>query len=387
MDLLGLDRQPLSKAESKRKTKLEPKPVLDAPRHQDLEAQKDENVERRGRERAAARLGSQKEQSRERTATRDVFERRGRELKDQPDRNESRPARQRSSSAEKFRFVRARPGSAPAGLQRKQRSFGGKPPEYQLVKMRCGVAYYRDWNLKPPPERVPPEMLEPTWPTPVTIKDPRSRGRVEVIGICDVASAYCNASVLASGWDLGPRAFFLAPKDPKISDQIRHFANAEAAFLALQFWDVAHNFQDLTASRAWQLKKHLGNEDWAFAGYQDAWNAMAAVLAAKFAPESRCAEILVQTGDAFLLNQSATDKTWGNNGSKKDGKNWLGMMLMFLRDELRGKPFSSGPTWSEFLCDSCHIDPATGEPRTIAGSTAWRDLVRTATTVLMDQRS
>ena len=45
-------------------------------------------------------------------------------------------------------------------------------------------------------------------------------------------------------------------------------------------------------------------------------------------------ELLINTGDAFLIEASPVDSYWGE-GKYGTGKNRLGILLMKLRDELK----------------------------------------------------
>jgi ribA/ribD-fused uncharacterized protein len=62
---------------------------------------------------------------------------------------------------------------------------------------------------------------------------------------------------------------------------------------------------------------------------------MQAVLKAKFTQNYPLKEALLATGDVALIEESNTDAFWGI-GKKKNGKNMLGVLLMQLRDSLRG---------------------------------------------------
>lgn len=62
-------------------------------------------------------------------------------------------------------------------------------------------------------------------------------------------------------------------------------------------------------------------------------------LQAKFAQHSDLREQLLSTGDSFLVEHTTKDKYWGDGGdggSGDKGKNMLGILLMKVREELRG---------------------------------------------------
>ena len=169
-----------------------------------------------------------------------------------------------------------------------------------------------------------------------------------------------------------------------------HFRTSETAYQALKFWDRAAKFEPLDADAAFRLKGSAGfkgNEDWTMGGYGSRWQAMVAVLCGKFAMGSELADMLLATGDAFLLEHNSVhgrDTTWSNN-AVGDGKNWLGMALMVVRDRLRGDDMEGvrgeGPdTWSQWLVSECGIDPGAGPG---SGKTSdhpvWQAVVLAAT--------
>lgn len=66
------------------------------------------------------------------------------------------------------------------------------------------------------------------------------------------------------------------------------------------------------------------------------YDVMRAVLAAKFAPGRWEADMLLSTGDAYLLEGTDwNDRVWGVNNSNGRGRNWLGELLMARRAHLR----------------------------------------------------
>ena len=122
------------------------------------------------------------------------------------------------------------------------------------------------------------------------------------------------------------------------SPPIRYtFTNAEAAFQALKFPNQARQFGNLSGAEAFRLKSELSknpkNIDKRYSGYGNNWQAMLAVLRAKYAiPQFR--EKLLDTGNAFLLEHNNTvgrDNVWSDNCDGQ-GSNWLGLQLMLIRD-------------------------------------------------------
>lgn len=151
--------------------------------------------------------------------------------------------------------------------------------------------------------------------------------------ICD---KICQSAFLGNYWDLGPNGLQIqAPNNP---GDFRSFRNAEAALVALRYWDRADELAEISGEQAAQLRDETtGHEDFSYCGYGSNWNAMFAVLRQKFKPGSELAELLSGTGEAFLLNRvyaKGTDMVWSDNNDGS-GLNWLGMQLMLIRDEVR----------------------------------------------------
>ena len=59
-------------------------------------------------------------------------------------------------------------------------------------------------------------------------------------------------------------------------------------------------------------------QDWSYAGTGGNWQGMLVVLLAKFKPGTVMAELLLATGDAFLLEHKTTVTVHHRHGSKKN---------------------------------------------------------------------
>lgn len=55
----------------------------------------------------------------------------------------------------------------------------------------------------------------------------------------------------------------------------------------------------------------------------------------KFSSHEKLKQLLLSTGDAWLIEHTTNDSYWGDGGDGT-GKNMLGRILMEIRDELRG---------------------------------------------------
>lgn len=65
-------------------------------------------------------------------------------------------------------------------------------------------------------------------------------------------------------------------------------------------------------------------------------NIMREALRAKFTQNKDLKKILLETGDAELVEHTANDNYWGDGGDGS-GKNMLGKLLMELREELKNE--------------------------------------------------
>ena len=61
---------------------------------------------------------------------------------------------------------------------------------------------------------------------------------------------------------------------------------------------------------------------------------MREALRAKFSQHQDLRKILLDTGDAEIVEHTSNDSYWGDGGDGS-GKNMLGRLLMEVRDELR----------------------------------------------------
>ncbi len=115
------------------------------------------------------------------------------------------------------------------------------------------------------------------------------------------------------------------------------FCCAEGAFQAAKFLDkpeIAVRFTHLDGEAAWKLAQKLSYQqrgDW----YQERENIMLEVLRAKFQQHADLSELLLATGDAYLVENSSRDAFWADGGDGK-GKNRLGHLLMQVREEKGG---------------------------------------------------
>lgn len=131
------------------------------------------------------------------------------------------------------------------------------------------------------------------------------------------------------------------------------------ASLISPLWDFPHPIRFATGEHAFQAAKAVNpiafeaiagartpagakaggrrctlRSDWEAVKY----DVMREVLAAKFAPDTLCADLLELTGNAMLVEGTWwNDRVWGVDLRLPDrpGRNWLGTLLMARRAELR----------------------------------------------------
>lgn len=235
-------------------------------------------------------------------------------------------------------------------------------------------------------------MVEPTLnPTPVhaCCPDPRvalvtvaakyeEEGDIATVAVCGFYypgfderwDQLCNCGFLGTFFDMGARAL-----EMELQGATRNFTNAEAAFVACKFGHIAGEFSKLSGDEALQRKLELsGKEDYSYAGFGSAWNAMYAVLEAKFRQGSLYAKALEATGDSFLLEhegqRGCADDVWTDQ-CEVDCANWLGIQLMLLRDRLTGDR-----SWTNYL--ESVIDTGIGRPYDDSKGGPWQEATRTA---------
>jgi len=165
----------------------------------------------------------------------------------------------------------------------------------------------------------------------------------------------------------------------------KRFTNAEAAFQALKFWAYVDQFASRDGMGAFYLKKSLESNgvtaDWSYHECGGNFQAMWEVLSSKFAWGTKFHSALLNSGDAYLVEHNSAvgrDKVWSNN-KIGDGKNWLGLQLMLLRDHLLEGCGRQPTGWTEFITGTCGICLRNGEATTAHGGFCWQRSVQAAT--------
>jgi ribA/ribD-fused uncharacterized protein len=150
-----------------------------------------------------------------------------------------------------------------------------------------------------------------------------------------ILSNWAKSNFRASLYDGGEKIRFNTAEQYMMRIKAEFFDDPASAKLIMQ-----------TASPKEQ--KRLGR---AIRGYSDeGWNPVARDLSyvgiyQKFAQNKELRELLLSTGNKILAEASPVDKKWGvglehldpriHNKAEWPGKNWLGQILMKVRDDLR----------------------------------------------------
>lgn len=216
-------------------------------------------------------------------------------------------------------------------------------------------------------------------PRPLRFPDPRIFGReVELLafyfpGRLEACDRLCRAAFLGN--------FYEIPGG--IDVQEMNFRTAEGAFQALKVHDCAKaRFANVSGEEAFLLsrdaamQKHL---DPRFSGHLSSWAAMLFVLQKKF-ERGELRTKLAQTSDAFLLEHNSSpgrDWVWSDN-CDGTGRNWLGLQLMLVRDQVTGK-VNEKDSWTMW-CEQ-HVDLKSGQDR-LSSASPWQRAVLAATKAL-----
>tara|TARA_R110002073_G_scaffold43606_13_gene121632 strand:- start:3795 stop:4253 length:459 start_codon:yes stop_codon:yes gene_type:complete len=116
----------------------------------------------------------------------------------------------------------------------------------------------------------------------------------------------------------------------------KRWPTSEHYFQAQKFKDVGHQEEirkaktPMIAARLGRDRKKKLRRDWD--SIRD--NVMREAVLAKFTQHDELKTILLATGEAKLVENTANDAYWGDGGDGS-GKNMLGRILMEVRDKLR----------------------------------------------------
>jgi N-glycosidase YbiA len=116
----------------------------------------------------------------------------------------------------------------------------------------------------------------------------------------------------------------------------KEWRTTEHYFQAQKFPDTEHEEairlepSPMIAARMGRDRKKPLRKDWEV--IKD--NLMREAVLAKFTQHSKLKELLLSTGEAYLVEHTTNDSYWGDGGDGS-GQNKLGQILMSVREELR----------------------------------------------------
>ena len=125
-------------------------------------------------------------------------------------------------------------------------------------------------------------------------------------------------------------------RDYPITLKGKSWPSTEHYFQAQKFHDdnlqkeVRHAYTPRDAARMGRNRNNPLRKDWE--SVKD--NIMREAVRAKFSQYPELKELLLQTGEAKLVEHTENDSYWGDGGDGS-GKNMLGIILMEVRKELR----------------------------------------------------
>jgi len=126
-----------------------------------------------------------------------------------------------------------------------------------------------------------------------------------------------------------------APYPIRLSGKL--WPTSEHYFQAQKFEDTSHQ-EEIRQSRSPMIAARLGRDrkkklrrDWESAKVE----VMTKAVRAKFTQHEELRVILLGTGEAKLVEHTENDNYWGDGGDGS-GRNMLGIVLMRVREELRG---------------------------------------------------
>ena len=98
----------------------------------------------------------------------------------------------------------------------------------------------------------------------------------------------------------------------------------------------------------------------------------------KIRSDTEMAELLVRTGESFILHHTDPkgQNPYWTNDHDGSGDNAAGLQLMIIRDELRETNGMAPTKWPNFITRDCGIIEETGEHATDAGRNRWSEVTR-----------
>ena len=124
-------------------------------------------------------------------------------------------------------------------------------------------------------------------------------------------------------------AYFPIKLDGKMWHTTEHYFQAQK-FADQQYQEkIRAERSPMIAARLGRDRKQKLRHDWESVKN----NVMKKALVTKFTQHEDLKKLLISTGDAKLIEHTVNDAYWGDGGDGK-GQNFLGLLLMQVRDEI-----------------------------------------------------
>ena len=178
-------------------------------------------------------------------------------------------------------------------------------------------------------------------------------------GITSAWDKYCESSFLCNKYE---SQFYIIQNDefPTIEGR---FLIAEAAYQAskLNFNKFVNQYREINAIQIEYLKYiHQWLIDPLFKYDDKKWRSMLSIIRAKFTRTNLYVKLL-ETRDWFIINHSRLYrmKSLWSDGYNGCGYNWLGLILMIVREEIREKLKLEPTRWKTIIDNNVNME--TGE--------------------------
>lgn len=161
----------------------------------------------------------------------------------------------------------------------------------------------------------------------VSITKPKDRHQPDKINMSEPIKFYSTADAYGEFSNFAAYPIEIGKK---------RWPTSEHFFQAMKFKDIADQEEirnansPMLAARMGRDRKRALRRDWESAKV----NVMREAVTAKFTQHEELKTLLLETGDAKLIEHTTNDDYWGDGGDGK-GKNMLGQILMDVRARLR----------------------------------------------------
>eukprot|EP00298_Acanthocystis_sp_HF-20_P011360 c19354_g1_i1.p1 GENE.c19354_g1_i1~~c19354_g1_i1.p1 ORF type:complete len:242 (-),score=78.97 c19354_g1_i1:19-744(-) len=130
--------------------------------------------------------------------------------------------------------------------------------------------------------------------------------------------------------------YIIAEQTPEIVEYIREIRTAKTPYMSkiLANQDVSDKRYEWRRKLIEIIDKYYDHVSIAPQWFDVNIDAMRHILRLKFTTDQKCKDLLINTGSNLLAENSPYDDFWGL-GRDGDGENWLGKILVEIREELK----------------------------------------------------